>query len=96
MAKLKITLQNGETLEIEGRRFSHYVANIRFWFFLHETIGGVGLTVTHYESGKRVLAVPHHTVAACRNDTKAAAKMALDKLIAKVGPERVRSVLAGA
>lgn len=96
MAKLKITLQTGETLEIEGRRFSHYVANIRFWFFLHKTIGGVGLTVTHYESGKRVLEVPHHTVAACRNDNKAAAKMALDKLIAKAGPERVRSVLAGA
>ena len=96
MAKLKITLQTGETLEIEGRRFSHYVANIRFWFFLHKTIGGVGLTVTHYESGKSVLEVPHHTVAACCNDTKAAAKMALDKLIVKVGPERVRSVLAGA
>lgn len=96
MAKLKITLRNGETLEIEGRRFSHYVANIRFWFFLHKTIGGVGLTVTHYESGKRVLEIPHHMVAACQNDTKAAAKMALDKLIAKAGPERVWSVLAGA
>lgn len=96
MAKLKITLQNGKPLEIGGRRFSHYVANIRFWFFLHKTIGGVGLTVTHYESGKRVLEIPHHMVAACQNDTKAAAKMALDKLIAKAGPERVRSVLAGA
>lgn len=96
MAKLKITLQTGETLEIEGRRFSHYVANIRFWFFLHKTVGGIGLTVTHYESGKRVCEVPHHMIAACCNDTKVAAKMALDKLIEKAGPERVRSVLAGA
>ena len=56
----------------------------------------VGLTVTHYDSGKLVCEVPHHTVAACCNDTKAAAKMALDKLIEKAGPERVRSVLAGA
>jgi len=96
VAKLKITLQTGETLDIEGRRFSHYVANFRFWFFLHKTIGGVGLTVTHYESGKRVCEVPHHMVAACCNDTKSAAKMALDKLIEKAGPERVRSILAGA
>lgn len=62
----------------------------------NKTIGGVGLTVTHYDSGKRVCEVPHHTVAACCNDTKAAAKMALDKLIEKAGPERVRSVLSGA
>lgn len=96
MAKLTITTQNGESLEIVGCRFSHYVANIRFWFFLHKTIGGVGLTVTHYDSGKRVCEVPHDMVAACRDDTKAAAKMALDKLISRVGPERVRSVLAGA
>jgi hypothetical protein len=96
MANLKITMRNGESLEIEGRRFSHYVDNIRFWFFLHKTIGGVGLTVTHYESGKRVCEVPHHTVAACWNDTKAAAKMALDELITKAGPARVRSVLARA
>lgn len=96
MAKLTITMQTGDPLEIEGRRFSHYVANIRFWFFLHKTIGGVGLTVTHYDSGKRVCEVPHHTVAACCNDTKAAAKLALDKLIEKCGPERVRSVLVGA
>lgn len=96
MAKLTITMQNGESLEIVGRRFSHDVANIRFWFFLHKTIGGVGLTVTHYDSGKRVCEVPHHMVAACRDDTEAAAKMALDKLISRVGPERVRSVLAGA
>lgn len=48
------------------------------------------------QNGKRVLEIPHHMVAACQNDTKAAAKMALDKLIAKAGPERVRSVLAGA
>lgn len=96
MAKLKITLQSGEPLELEGRRFSHYVANIRFWFFLHKTVNGFGLSITHCDSGKRVCEVPRHMVAACCNDTKAAAKMALDKLIEKAGAERVRSVLAGA
>lgn len=97
MAKLKITMQNGTPLEIEGRRFSHYVGPYRFWFFLHKAIGGgFGLDVTHCDSGKRVCEVPHHMVAACCNDTKSAAKMALDKLIEKAGAERVRSVLAGA
>lgn len=94
MAKLKITLESGEVVEVEGRRFSHYVANIQFWFFLHREVGGVRWVVTHYDSGKRVLYVPHHTLAACLSDTKAAAKMELDKLISRVGEARVRSVLA--
>ena len=97
MAKLKITMQNGTTLEIEGRRFSHYVGPYRVWFFLHKAIGGrFGLDVTHCDSGKRVCEVPHHMVAACCYDTKSAAKMALEKLIEKVGAECMRSVLAGA
>lgn len=96
MAKLKITLASGESLEIEGHRFSHYVGPYRFWFFLHKTINGVGLSVTHCDSGKRVCEVPHHFQAACVEDSKAAAKMALDKLIERAGAERVRSVLAGA
>jgi len=94
MAKLKITTTTGETVEVEGRRFSHYVANCRFWFFLHKEVGGNMLTVTHCDSGKRVCGVPHFSVAACLNDSKAAAKMELDKLIARVGEARVRSVLA--
>lgn len=96
MAKRKIFMADGSFLEVEGRRFSHYVGNIQFWFFLHKTVGGHGLTVTHFESGKRVCDVPHHVVAACLNDTKAAAKMELDKLVARAGAERVRSVLSGA
>ena len=94
MAKLKIPLQTGETLEVEGRRFSHYVANVQFWFFLHKEIGGNRQVVTHYDSGKRVLFVPHHAIAACLNDPKAAAKMELDKLISRVGGARVRSALS--
>ena len=94
MAILKITLESGEVVEVEGRRFSHYVANVQFWFFLHKEIGGNQQVVTHYDSGKRVLYVPHHAIAACLNDAKAAAKMELDKLISRVGEARVRSVLS--
>lgn len=94
--KRKITLQTGETVEVEGRRFSHYIANVQYWFFLHKEIGGNRQVVTHFDSGKRMLFVPHHTIAACMNDTKAAAKMEIDKLVARVGDARVRSVLASA
>lgn len=94
MAKLKITLETGKTVEVEGRRFSHYVANVQFWFFLHKEIGGNQQVVTHYDSGKRVLYVPHHAIAACLNDAKAAAKMELDRLVSRVGEARVRSVLS--
>lgn len=89
-------MADGAKLETEGRRFSHYVGPYQFWFFLHKAPGRVGMVVSHYDSGKRVLDVPHHMIAACCNDTKSAAKMALDKLIERAGAERVRSVLAGA
>lgn len=94
MAKLKITLQTGEVAEVEGRRFSHYVENVRFWFFLHKEIGGFGQVVTHYDSGKRVLHVPHYAIAAALGDVKAAAKGEIDKLVFRVGGARVRSVLS--
>lgn len=94
--KRKITLQTGETVEVEGRRFSHYIANVQYWFFLHKEIGGYRQVVTHFDSGKRMLFVPCHTIAACMNDTKAAAKLEIDRLVSRVGDARVRSVLAGA
>ena len=94
MAKLKITLQTGEVAEVEGRRFSHYVENVRFWFFLHKEIGGFGQVVTHYDSGKRVLHIPRYVIAAALGDVKAAAKSEIDKLVSRVGGARVRSVLS--
>lgn len=96
MAKLKIKTQDGATLEIEGHRFSHYIANCRFWFFLHKQIGGNCLTVTHWDSGKKVCLVPNNSIAACVGDAKSAAKMELDSMAKRVGAERMRSVLIGA
>lgn len=89
-------MQSGETVEVTGRRFSHYVGPYRFWFFLHKSVDANGYDVTHCDSGKRVLRVPANTVCACLNDEKAAAKLELDRLIERAGAERVRSVLAGA
>lgn len=94
MAKLKITMQSGEVLEVTGRRFSHYVGPYRFWFFLHKSVDAHGFGVTHYDSGKRVLQIPANSVLACLGDEKAAAKMELDKLVERVGAERMRSVLS--
>lgn len=80
-------------MEVEGRRFSYYVKNIQFWFFLHREIGGFRWIVTHADSGKRVLVVPTSTIAACLSDTKAAAKLELRKLLNRVGDNKVYEVL---
>ena len=96
MAKCKLFTESGERVEVEGRRFSHYVANTQFWFFVHKSLSGRNTNVTHFESGKKVCEITPTTLAACRNDKMAAAKLAIEALVAKVGAERVRSVLSAA
>ena len=95
MASLIVTLQDGTKTEIKGRRFSHYVQNQQFWFLLHEAVNSNALTVTHWDSGKKVLDVSMITRMETLDDKKAA-KADLDKLIQRHGAARVRSVLAGA
>jgi len=96
MAHLIITTTNGDKLKLTGRRFSHYVGQYQHWFFLHHSISETGMSVTHYDSGKRVCTVPPMSICAARMDEKAAAKMELDKLIARVGEARVQAVLRSA
>lgn len=96
-SKLKLTLKNGQSIEVEGQRFSHYVQNCRYWFFLHTPIGQkFGLQITHCDSGMRVCEVEHITRQACLGDDKAAAKMSLDKLCQRVGEAQVASALRAA
>lgn len=97
MPKIKLTMADGQVIETEGRRFSHYVGNIQFWFLLHKPVDApFGYDVSHKDSGKKVLRIKQTSLAACCGDEKAAAKMDLDALINRVGAPRVRSVLAGA
>lgn len=96
-AKFRMHMEaTGERKEFPARRFSHYVNNVRFWFALHKDVSRNGLTVSHWDSGKRVCDVPINTQLACLGDEKAAAKMALDKLCEKYPKERVYGVLLAA
>ena len=89
----RIKLPNGETLKVAGDRFSHYVGPHKFRFFYHKSVEkDFRYEVSHYESGIRVCEIPQQVFYGAK-DTKSAAKIALDQLIAKVGAERVCSVL---
>lgn len=94
--KLKVTLANGLTQEVEARKFSHYIGNTRYWFAYHKAVDRIGLTVSHLDSGKRIDAIPAGYVLACLRDEKAAAKMTIDKLVERAGIDKVRSVLNAA
>ncbi len=91
--------ESGERRPVpDARRFSHYIGNIRFWFAVHQSPENVGtLTVSHWESGKRVTMVSTtERIAGVGLSDKELAKLALDKLVAKHGAARVESVLRAA
>ena len=94
--KLTITLGNGGTQTIEAKKFSHYIGGVRYWFAYHKSLTTIETVITHVESGVRVTSIPHMTLAASYGDTKHAAKMTLDELVARVGAPRVRSALDAA
>lgn len=96
MTTLIIPTSTGAMVEVTGRRFSHHVQGVQFWFFLHESINSNAQTVTHYASKKKFCDVMATERFACLGDDKMAAKMAIDRVIARVGEARVRSVLASA
>ena len=82
--------------KVEGRKFSHYIGNIRYWFAYHKPYKQMfGLQVTHLDSGFKVCDAAG-LVTATLGDDKAAAKMALDQLIKRVGAEKIRSVIDNA
>lgn len=96
MAAITIRGKDGFEAKIEARRFSHYIGNIRYWFAYHKPYKQpMGLQVTHIDSGFKVCDASGLRMA-CLGDDKAAAKMALDQLIERVGAERVRSVINSA
>lgn len=98
--KLKITQTDGKISKVEGTRFSVLIADTKHWFFVHAATGCGGAdavrAVTDYESGRRIAVVTSSQFCAALRDEVGAAKMAIAALIAKVGEQRIRSVLAGA
>lgn len=96
MATMKIKTSSGP-VEVEGRRFSHYIGNVRFWFFYHRSTDHVAMQqVTHHASGIRVCFVSANTRIACLGDEIGAARLSLDKLAQEKGADIVRDALCRA
>ena len=95
--KFKI-LANGERKEYPARRFSHYVDGVRFWFAIHDPVDYVGgLTVSHWDSGKRVLHItPTVLAAGYRMSNAEIARAEINKLVGRVGAIRVAEILRAA
>lgn len=94
--KIKLDMAGKPSIEIECRKFSHYIKNCRFWFAYHKSIDSHGLTVSHFASGKKITDIGYSELSACLNDEKSAAKMAIDKLVARAGADKVYTVLCQA
>lgn len=88
---------DGDKTPIEAKKFKHWIGNVEHWFCVHESLNFIGQwTVSDWDSGYRVTDVPYMNLIACLNDTKAAAKMTIDKLIDTRGEGRVLQVLRNA
>lgn len=83
MPAFTIKTANGP-VTVEGRKFSHYIKNVQFWFFYHsDELGNV--TVSHVKSGLKITNVQRITIQAFLRDTKGAAKHSIDLLADRVG-----------
>jgi hypothetical protein len=97
MAKWVPYRHSGDQTPIDARKFKHCIGTQEHWFCVHESLNYIGLrTVSDWASGYRVTDIPCATLAVCRGDTKKAARMALNQLLALHGESRVLSVLRGA
>jgi len=95
--KFKI-LMNGERKDHPARRFSHYVDGVRFWFAIHDPVDYVGgLTVSHWDSGKRLLHItPTVLAASYRMSNAEIGRAEINKLVGRVGAIKVAEVLRAA
>lgn len=93
MPNYKLTQADGTVVQVEGRRFAFYIANIQHWFVVHKSLQGHGYTVSEKETGFRVSDVPHSTLAACLGREVDAAKLTLSNVLSKVGPDRFREAI---
>lgn len=88
---------NGDQTAIEARKFKHYIGTQPHWFCVHESLDRIGqMIVSDWASGFSIAAIPHSTIMACRCDSKAAARLTLNRLVERVGESRVLEVLRNA
>lgn len=96
MSEFRVRMKAGDIQRVPGRKFSHYIGGVQYWFFYHEGLSEHGLTVSALDSGLKVLHVPINSRMAALGDDKLACKAEIDKLIARVGADRVRCVIDAA
>lgn len=76
---------------------THYVQGCAFKFAIHPSLHLIGcLTVSHWDSGKKVADIMPDQLGAALGDKKAAGAATITRLAEKVGESRLRSALAGA
>lgn len=92
METMKTTLTTGEVLELAGQKFFYSIDGERVALFVHASVDNPrNLTVSHFASGKKIADIAPTLVAACGKDVKVAAKITIDRLVERVGAERVKT-----
>jgi hypothetical protein len=87
----------GDSTPIEAKKFKHWIGTVEHWFCVHESLDMIGkYTVSDWDSGYKVMDVPYQYLMVCLNDTKAAARLTLNRLIESRGESRVLEVLRNA
>lgn len=90
MPQFRIATTNGTEL-VNGKKFSHYVDNVRYWFFYSED-----LIVSELYSGFKMCTVSYSARSAALGNDKLACKNALDDLIIKYGSKNVKQIIDNA
>jgi hypothetical protein len=90
--QFKTATTNGIEI-VQGKKFSHYIDGVRYWFFYHD---GHTLRVSHLDSGYKMVDVSYSARSACLGDDKAACKLELDNLIKRHGAKKVREIVDNA
>lgn len=86
-----------EMRSVEGRRFSHCVNCIQFWFLVHRVDHSAAARVTHIASGMWVIDIPHAMLASkVSMSIPSIAREEIDKLVAQKGAALVAKALTKA
>ncbi len=94
MKQFRIATKTGIEL-VNGRKFSFYIDNVRYWFFYSNEIGH-SLKISELESGFSVCDVSYTSRASSLGDDKLACKAELNSLVSRIGAAKVRSVIDNA
>lgn len=93
--KMKAKLNDGTVAELKGKKFFYEIEGSTVALFVHQSLNRPGvLSVSHFESGKKIIDIPTTVAAARRGDPVAAARVTMDRLVEQVGAERILTAIA--